>query len=167
MKDIFRNPTFYYIAIPIMVGLWPLLVWAIYLPAAQNNLKNEFELCKDANDIMLQILTLDPQRLELVDPNETDTEFSYYREVDRFASLCGIPPSKCDRTSQKVTTNSGGQRNQTANVKFTDIDITTFTKFLSMIQARWPKLQCNTLKLTQKKGIPDVWTIDIEFRYFF
>ena len=80
MKDIFKNPTFYYIAIPIMVGLWPLLVWAIYLPAAQENLKQEFKLCKDANDIMLQILTLDPQRIELVDPNETDTEFSYYSD---------------------------------------------------------------------------------------
>jgi len=166
MKDMFKNPTFYYIAIPIMVGLWPLLVWAIYLPAAQDKLIYDFKLCKDANDIMLQILTLDPQRLELVDPNETDTEFSYYREVDRFASLCGIPPSKCDRTSQKAT-NSSGQRSQTANVKLKEIDITTFTKFMSMIQARWPKLQCNTLKLTQKKGIADVWTIDIEFKYFF
>ena len=149
-----------------MVGLWPLLVWAVYLPAAQENLKNEFKLCKDANDIMLQILTLDPQRLELVDPNDSNAEFSYYNEVNRFATLCGIPPSKCENHTQKVT-NSGGQRNQTANVKFTDIDITTFTKFMSMIQARWPKLQCNMLKLTQKKGMPDVWTIDIEFRYFF
>ena len=166
MKDILRNPTFYYITIPIMVGLWPLLVWAIYLPAAQEKLTNDFKLCKDANDIMLQILTLDPQRLELVDPNETDTEFSYYREVDRFASLCGIQPSKCDRTSQKAT-NSNGQRSQTANVKLKEIDITTFTEFMSKIQARWPKLQCNTLKLTQKKGIADVWTIDIEFKYFF
>lgn len=166
MKDIFRNPAFYYIAIPIMAGLWPLLVWAIYLPAAQENLENEFEACKDANDIMLQILTLDPQRLELVDPNETDTEFSYYREVDRFASLCGIPPSKCENHTQKET-HSSGKRTQTANVKLTEIDIATFTKFLSMIQARWPDLQCNTLTLTQKKGIPDVWTIDIVFRYFF
>ena len=146
-----------------MVGLWPLLVWAIYLPAAQNNLKNEFELCKDVNDIMMDILTLDPQRLELAGPNDTDTEFSYYNEVNRFASLCGIPATKCENTTQKATTKSG----QTAIVKLTDIDIATFTNFLSKIQARWPKLQCNTLKLTQKKGMPDVWTIDIEFRYFF
>jgi hypothetical protein len=166
MKDIYKNPTIYYIAIPIIIGLWPLLVWAIYLPAAQDNLKKEFELCKNANDIMMEILTLDPQRLELADPNETDTEFSYYREVNRIASICGIPPSKCDNSTQKMIS-SAGQRNQTANVKLTEIDITTFTNFLSKIQARWPKLQCNRLKLTQKKGTPDVWTIDIEFRYFF
>ena len=69
--------------------------------------------------------------------------------------------------SHTIVTNSLGQRSQTANVRLKEIDITTFTNFLSKIHARWPKLQCNTLTLTQKKGVSDVWTIDIEFKYFF
>ena len=32
MKDVYKNPILYYILVPVVVALWPLLVWSVYLP---------------------------------------------------------------------------------------------------------------------------------------
>lgn len=167
MKNIHKNPILYYIAIPVLIGIWPLLVWAIKLPAAQKDLEQMLTIYKeDAEPVMMEILNLDPSRLESADPNESIAEFTYDRVVDRVASLCGIPPSKCELDARSIQETSD-QRSQSANVKLKQIDITKFTRFLSMIQIRWPNLQCTKIILTQKPGLPDIWDVDLDFKYYY
>jgi hypothetical protein len=166
MKEIYKNPILYYIAVPVIMLWWPLLVWAIYLPNARQDLEQMMTQYKQAEPVIMEILTLDPDRLEAADPNETTTEFTYYSDVDKVASLCGIPPSKCKLQGLSTQT-SGGQKSQSANVKLNQIDITKFARFLSTIQVRWPSLQCTKVILTQKPGLKDVWDVDVDFKYYY
>ena len=59
------------------------------------------------------------------------------------------------------------QKSQGATVSLKQIDIVKFSEFLSTIQLRWANLQCNRVKLTHKQGLPDMWDIDIEFKYYY
>jgi len=168
MRDIYRNPILYYIIVPVLVGLWPLLVWVMYLPAAEQDVEEQIAQYKKAEPIMMQIIDYDPGRLEFADQNDTTAEFTYGGAVDWVASLCKISPTSCDvSTSSTMTANN--QRTQTAKVALTQIDILKFAKFLSMIQFRWGNLQCERVKLTTKEGLPnkDLWDVDIEFKYYF
>jgi hypothetical protein len=168
MKDVFKNPILYYIAAPVMIGLWPLLVWAMYLPAAQKGIEDQMTQYKRAKPIIEEILTLDPGRLEFADSNDTAAEFTYGHAVDRVASKCGIVPSKCDLRSGTVMT-ARGQKSQSANVDLKQVDITRFANFLSTIQLRWANLQCEQVKLTKKQDLADadMWDVDMKFKYYY
>ena len=166
MRDYLRNPVLYYIAIPVFVSLWPILVFTVYLPAAQANEALQIEQYQKATKVMEDILTLEPDRLQMADPNSTTAEFLYDKAVYEIATLCSIPSTKFDlNPSGKIT--SGGQTTQTANVGLSQIDITTFARFLSMIQTRWASLVCTHINMTKKDNAPDVWDIDIDFKYFY
>lgn len=164
MKDIYKNPTLYYRLVPVFIGLWPLLVWAIYLPAADKNLEAQQAQYKKAEAIMMEILTLDPDRM--TDANDASAEFTYDRAVERVAGSCGIPPSKYKLNPVMPMTISG-QKSQSATVNLKQIDIVKFARFLSMIQLRWANLHCNRVKLSQKQSLPDMWDVDIEFKYYY
>jgi hypothetical protein len=164
MREIYKNPVLYYIAVPVIVGLWPLLVWAIYL----QDIKGELEQCLKAKPIMDEIIHLEPERLEFADANETAAEFTYGEAIDRIASLCRIPPSKYNLSSAMIMT-TRGQKSQSASVSLKEIDIRKFARFLSMLQLRWANLQCERLKLSKKQNLPDndLWDIDIELKYYY
>jgi len=166
MKDIYKNPILYYIVAPVIVSLWPLLVRAIYLPAAEKSVRDQQAQYRKAEATMMEILTLDPDRRGFADSNDVSAEFTYAGAVNTVARLCGIPPSKYKLNSGILQTISG-QKNQSANVSLKQIDIVKFAEFLSMIQIRWANLQCNRVKLTKKEGLPDVWDVDIEFKYYY
>ena len=168
MRDIYKNPVLYYIAVPVPAGLWPLLVWAIYLPAARDRVAEQMDQYRQSESVMMEILALDPERLEFSEPNDTETEFTYIGAVDRVARLCDISAANCDvRTGLAVTTRE--QKSQTANVDLKEVDIVKFAKFLSMIQLRWVDLQCESAKLTRKENLPgnDIWDVDIRFKYYY
>lgn len=166
MRDIYRNPILYYILVPVIVCLWPLLVWGIYLPAAEKNKDDQQDQFKKAEAIMMEILTLDPDRREYSDSNDVDTEFNFDKVVAQVASKSKIPPSKWDLNATAPQT-SRGEKSQSATVSLKQIDVVKFAEFLSTIQLRWANLQCNRVKLTQKPGLPDVWDVDIEFKYYY
>ncbi|MBN2315101.1 MAG: hypothetical protein JXM79_14320 [Sedimentisphaerales bacterium] len=167
MKDLYKNPVLYYVLIPVIVGLWPLLVWAVYLPKAKKNVNEHILQYKQAEPVMMEILTLDPDRLEFVDTNDNAAEFSW-SSVDQVANRCKIPEKKCElRSGMKIKT--GGQENQSATVNLREVGITEFSEFLSMIQLRWVNLQCERVKLTKKENLPDndLWDVDITFKYYY
>ncbi|UCE47960.1 MAG: hypothetical protein JSW47_20470 [Phycisphaerales bacterium] len=168
MKEIYKNPVLYYIAIPVLVGLWPLLVWAVYLPSVQEDIEEQITEYGKAEQIMIEILTLDPERLEFAEPNETATEFSYTGVVNKVASLCDIPAGSYKAHSGNIVP-TRNQRSQTANVDLKQVDIAKFARFLSLIQLRWANLQCESVKLTRKDNMPskDVWDVDLKFKYFY
>ena len=166
MKDIYKNPLFYYIVVPIVIALWPLLVWAVYLPHAKEKWKNEKKQYNTAYALTEEILKLDPQRLEFTDSKTGIAEFDYAIAVDKIAGLCNILSTSYKLSSGIIIT-SGERKTQNANVVLDNINVTKFARFLSTFQLRWPNLQCISTKLTKKKGLPDSWKADIAFKYYY
>jgi hypothetical protein len=113
-------------------------------------------------------LTLEPDRLEFADANDTAADFTYGDAIDRIASLCRIPPSKYNVSSAMIMT-THGQKSQSASINLKEVDIRKFARFLSMLQLRWANLQCERLKLSKKQNLPDndLWDIDIELKYYY
>ncbi len=166
MKDIYKNPILYYILTPVIVCLWPLLVWAVYLPAAEKSQEDQKAQYKKAEAIMMEILTLDPDRRDFTDSNDVDVEFTFDKAVAKVASSSKIPPSKY-KLNPGMPQISRGEKSQSATVSLKQIDVVKFSEFLSTIQLRWANLQCNRVKLSQKQGLSDMWDVDIEFKYYY
>ncbi|MDD5326251.1 MAG: hypothetical protein PHY02_00370 [Phycisphaerae bacterium] len=165
-KDIFKNPALYYILAPVAVALWPLLIWGVYLPAAADNWQAEQNQYHQAQTIIKEILDIDPERLKFADTDGNAAEFDYASAIEATANSCGIPPADY-KLSSGIITASGGQKSQSAKVGLKQVDITKFAKFLSTLQLRWANLQCSGVKLTKKKGLPDIWDIDLDFKYYY
>jgi len=166
MKDIYKNPTLYYILVPVVVVLWPLLVWAVYLPDAEENWQDEKAQYNKAQKIIEEILNIDPDRLAFVDSKTNAAEFDYANVVDRVATSCKISSTNYELSS-KPTRTSKGQKTQSCHVELKQVDITRFARFLSTIQLRWANLQCENVTLTKGKGRPDMWKIDLDFKYYY
>jgi hypothetical protein len=166
MREIYRNPIFYYLLIPVLVALWPLLVWGVYLPRAQQNQKNEQSLYFEGERCIDDIRILDPDRLERVDPNQVFVEFSYGSAVDRVANLCKIPASNWTSSAGNII-KSQNKKRQDAIVKLTNVSIAQAAKFLWTMQVTWATLSCEKVKLTKKKGLPDQWDVDFTFTYYY
>ena len=66
MKEIYKNPNFYYILVPAMLALWPLIAGGVYLPAAERGLKDEmkdYQKARSRVDEILKLLELDVEKL--------------------------------------------------------------------------------------------------------
>lgn len=166
MRDIHRNPIFYYLLIPVLIGMWPLLVWAVYLPAAERDRDNDYNLLIDGQTQIMGILEVDPQRTNAADPNRVAGEFAYGKAVDRVANLCSVPASNCIVSAGTIATISGKKR-QDATIKLKDVSIVQVAKFLSTVQSTWVNLQCDRIKLIKRKGMPDQWEVDFKFIYYY
>jgi hypothetical protein len=166
MKDFYKNPTLYYILTPVIVALWPLLIWGVYLPAAGHSWQVETSRYSEGQNIIKEILALDPDRLKFADSNNASAEFDYAGAIEKTAGLCKIPPTNYKLSSGIIIT-SAGQKSQSAKVGLKQVDITKFAKFLSTLQLRWANLQCAQVKLTKKKGLPDTWDVDLDFKYYY
>ena len=166
MKDMYKNPVLYYILVPCIAALWPLLVWAVYLPAAEDDLEKGMVRYKEAQVTMNSILELDPSRLENDDPNKAAEKFDYATAVSDIARRCRVPATNYTVSSKPVRV-SGGKKSQSAKVVLRDVSIHSFADFLSKIQLRWADLECESVTLTQKKGLVDVWKVDLNFKYYY
>jgi hypothetical protein len=166
MREAFKNPMLYYLLIPLLVGTWPLLVWRVYLPRAEHSREVEGGLCVDGQTHVIEILQLDPDRMNMPGKGQVVEDFSYGSAVQRVANLCKIPASNCPYTAGKRMI-SGGKERQDANVKLTSVGIVQAANFLSTIQSMWVTLQCQDVKLTKKKGMPDQWDVDFRFIYYY
>lgn len=166
MKQIYKNPTLYYILVPAVLGLWPLLVWGVYLSESERSLNEDINQYEEARKTAEMILTRDRDRLVLTDANSAAAEFNYATAVDRIARSCGIQPTNYKLSSGMVI-KSGGKKSRSAKVILEDVDMARFAEFLSKIQLRWANLQCTKIKLTAKKGLRDTWVADIDFKYYY
>ncbi len=166
MKDIHKNPILYYIVVPVLIGIWPLLVWLVYLPETEKKWDKEKAQYEKAQKVIEKILTIDPERLDFSGSKAKSAKFDYTNAVDSIASQYRILATDYTISSRPVVT-SGGRKSQSAKVIIKEIDIVRFAKFLSTIQLRWANLQCTQVKLTKKKGLADSWKVDLDFKYYF
>jgi len=160
VKEIYRNPIFYYIAVPAVITLWPLLVWAVYLPKTDKALQEQIDNYTNAQPVISQILELDGERLKAANSAGKNDEFDYATAVQQVASLCGIPPTQYTFSSG-VVMKTGDQKSQSARVELKRVELVKFSRFISAMQLRWANLQCTTIKLKLNKDQPDIWDIDI------
>jgi len=166
MREVYKNPMLYYVLIPVLVGLWPLLVWGVYLPRAEQSRETEGGLCVEGQDRIMSILQLDPDRTIDQSKGQITAPFDYGSTVTRVANLCQIPPSSCPFTAQRPIV-SGGKKRQDARVELKNVGIIQAAKFLWTIQSMWATLQCEDVKLTKNKGTPDQWNVDFRFVYYY
>jgi hypothetical protein len=166
MRDIHRNPILYYLLIPALIGIWPLMVWVRFLPKAEKELGSDCSLLRDATGDIEDILVLDPQITDRTDPNRVVGEFSYGKAVDRAANLCAIPAKSRSYTAQNIM-NVGGKKRRDGRVTLKDISVVQTAKFLSLMQSTWVNLQCDGIELSKRKGMPDQWEVDISFIYYY
>jgi len=176
MREVYRNPMLYYFLAPLLVAVWPLLVWAVYPcicrgPRRTGKKTRSFSTKARCISWIFSAWTpialrLDPDRLDYAGDSEVSGEFSYAKEIDRVATLCKIPAGKCDYSAGSIV-DSGNKRKQQARVKLTDVNIVQAATFLSRIQSTWVKLTCDKVKLTKDKGLPDQWDVDFTFWYYY
>ena len=159
MREIFKNPMIYYLIAPLLIGLWPLLVWAHYLPDARRQAANAASQCTQGEVYMLDIIHLNPSVLDFV-PDKSEAEFSFAKAIDRVANMCRIPSASCD-----FTAGSTDKKTQNAKVTLKSVGIVQAAKFLSDIQSNYVGLKCDQVKLTKKKGMPDQWDVEMKFWY--
>ncbi|NLZ06309.1 MAG: hypothetical protein GXY19_14155 [Phycisphaerae bacterium] len=164
MRDIYKNPILYYVLAPILVGLWPLLVWGMYLPRAQKAWDEDEKLYAEAKNTILSIIERDPERVKLAQDTKSLGKFAYAEAVDRVVNLCGIRSSQYTLSSGQVVT-TGKKESQQARVGLVGVSIVQAARFLSTIQSMWVNLNCERLKLTKKPGVPDQWDLDMTFQY--
>ncbi len=166
MKDIYKNPVLYYILIPVIVALWPAVMWGLYLPRAQTGFNTDKEQFEKAEKLINEMLSLDPGRLNFAQEEGSAGEFDYATAVQKTAEFCSIPAAGY-RLSSGIIITSQDQKSQSANVSLKDVDITKAARFVSTIQLRWSGLQCTKVTLRKKKALPDSWDVDLAFKYYY
>lgn len=166
MREIYRNPVLYYLLIPVLVGLWPLLVWGVYLPGSEHQREVEQALYVEGQTNIIDILRIDPDRVNAAGSRQVALEFSYGSAIDRVANLCKIPSSNWNHSTSKTITYEGKKR-QDAMVYLKDVSIVQAAKFLSLIQSTWVNLNCQKVKIEKKKSMADKWDVDFTFSYYY
>ncbi len=166
-KDIYKEPIFYYIALPIVIGIWPLLLWLVYLPGLDQQWEEKKSQYLEAQNIMEEILLLDGDERLAFDAEERSSEqFDYANAVSQVARSIGIPSQRY-RFSTSMPIVSAGQRSQSADVNLEDISVGELAEFIATIQLRWANLQCTQIRLRTQGDDPDNWRADVQFQYFF
>ena len=166
IKELYKNPLFYYVLVTVLAVLWPLILLGIYLPTVRLGLNEDMKQYDKAMQIFDELRNLDPGRLNASKEENIKVDFDYATAVQQTAGFASIPASNYKLSSGTIVT-SRGRKSQSANVSLKDVDVTKAMRFLSTIQLRWSSLQCTQIKLKKKKGLPDSWDVDFAFKYFY
>jgi len=166
MKQIIKNPFFYYILVPVVALIWPAVIFGIYLPSVRAGFNNDKQQYEKAQPVIEELLSVDPDRLNFDKEKGKTADFDYATAVQQTADFCSIASTSYQLRSAAIIT-SGGQKSQSANVSLKDVDITKAARFLSTIQLRWAGLQATKITLRKKKGVLDSWDVDFTFKYYY
>lgn len=166
MRDILRNPMFYYVVAPVLVGIWPLLVWGVYLPQAQQAWEDDKAYYFEGQTYMVDVLLKDPDRLDIAGNDQVTGEFSYAAAIERVANLYNIPDSSCTYSAGRIIT-SQNRRTQQCKVTLENVGIVQAASFLSKIQSTWVNLDCDKVKLERREKLPDRWKVSLTFYYHY
>ncbi len=163
MRDLYRNPMFYYVLAPILIGIWPLLVWAVYLPGTTDGRAADEDSLGEAHTAILEILEFDPDRLT-IEGGDQGFKFTYAEAIDRAANVCNIPSANYANIAGGIS-KSGGKETQGAHVSLDNVGVVQVARFLSTLQSTWVNLTCEKITLKMKEGMRDQWDVDLNFRY--
>jgi hypothetical protein len=163
-RDFYKKPIFYYILIPAAAAVWPLSVALISLPQARQACVKEEANYTDANEAMINILTIDSGRSREAGAKNEIKEFAYAVAIGDVARACGIPTPTISSQPARLVDK---RKTQEATVILQKVDIAAFAGFLSTLQRRWANLECESIIIDKQKGLPDVWKATVKFRYYY
>ena len=163
IKEIYKDPMFYYILVPALAALWPAIIWGVYLPASRANYSSDMDQFLKAQQLTDELIKLDPERLNYTKGKDTAAGFDYAVAVQQAAEFCSIAANM----SSGAIIKSEGKKSQAANVSLKGVSITNAARFLSIIQLRWSGLQCTKINFRKNKGMPDAWDVDLTFKYYY
>ncbi len=166
MKDYFKNPNLYYIAVPLAATVWVIFVAVFSLPAANSKWEKKQEDYKRAQRLIAKIVTLAPERLNYEAKKDSSGEFDYSIAVEEITKLVKIPSSNLALTGRK-TLRSGGKPRRSADISIEPVDIETLSRFISQILLRWPDLECDRLSIDKLPAGKDSWKASMKFIYTF
>lgn len=166
MKDMLKNPNFYYIAAPSAAMIFTLLAGFVFYPGAVKQWKDSETEYNNSKELAEKLLTLQPERLLAAGQVTSGETFDFTVVVNDFAKTFSISPSNYT-TSVKSEVKKQGKRARSATVSIKTIGIENLTKFLSTMLARWPDLECDVLSLDKGKAGKDDWKADLSLTYYY
>jgi hypothetical protein len=166
VKDLLKNPNFYYIAAPAAAGMFALLTVFVFYPAAVTRWHDTEAEYKSSHEYADKILKLQPERLLAANQTAGGEGFDFRVVVDDFAKVYTISPANYT-ISVKGEVKKQGKRAKSATLSIKTIDIEKLTKFVSTMLARWPDLECDVLSLDKGKASKDDWKADITLTYYY
>jgi len=164
MKDYFKNPNLYYIAVPLAVTAFVIFLVAFSLPAANRKWQKQQEDFERGRQLITKILTLDPERLNYKARKAISGEFDYSVAVEEITKLVKIPSSNYSLRGGR-TLKSGGKLRKSADISIEPVDIETLSRFISQILLRWPDLECDRLSIDKLPAGKDSWKSSMKFVY--
>jgi len=164
MNKYLKSPMFYMIAVPITAGLWLLYSWAIAYPASMQKWQNSRTEYDEAQNMIKQILTLEPQRLTFNQEKTESIEFDYTNVIDQFTREFNINPDNYTLNVRGMSKREG-KSIKGADLSIKIIDIENLCKFLSAVLARWPELDCDTFRLDKIDAGKNAWKVTLHFSY--
>lgn len=166
MRQIYTNPILYYCLVPVLVAVWPFVLWFRYLPEGTRDLQRWKEYVPQVNAVAAEIVKLEPERL-IQGSEKVKEQFDYLTAISRTATKCGMPAGSYPHSTGMISKLSSGQKVQDATVTLKSVNIVQASKFLSTIQIDWPHLECTSIAMTQDKTSKDRWTVKLGLKYFY
>jgi hypothetical protein len=164
MNKYLKNPLFYIIVVPILAGLWMLYSWTFAYPASVQKWEDSKTEYKEAQNMIEQILKIEPQRLTFKQEKAQSTDFDYTNVMDQFTKEFNIAPDNYTLNVRGITKKSG-KSVKGADLSIKTIDIENLCKFLSAVLTRWPELDCETFRLDKLEAGKNAWKVTLHFTY--
>ena len=166
MKKYLRNPFFYYALIPVLAGLWAVSAGLVFYPRAVSSLQEGQDEYKTAQELLAQIVAIEPQRLAYKQEKGVSGDFDFTKVVNEFATVFSIPSSNFTLNTRGETKRAG-KRARSAVLSIKSIDIEKTAKFLSTMLIRWPELQCEILSLEKLPQGKNNWKVDMTLTCYY
>jgi hypothetical protein len=156
-----------FILLPFVIAIWPLWLAFAALPSAQQGWQDDVRKCDISREIIRNIITIDPDRLQNVDVTGKLVKFEYPVAVNKLATICGISPADYKINVLTDVKPSSGQASQNAIVSVNKVSIRTAAEFISVgEQTYYPNLKCVQLSLKKIRDQKDIWEMDMTFTHF-
>jgi len=167
MKELLKNPNFYYIVAPSVTLVFALMAAFVFYPRASAKWQDSESEFKEVQTKAEELLKLQPERLAYkVDETKTGEKFDFTVVINDFAKVFDIRESNYT-TSVKGQVRKQGKMARSATVSIKSIDIEKLCKFLSTMLAYWPDLECDVLSLDKGKAGKDDWKADLTLTYYY
>ena len=167
MKIDLKNPTVYYIAVPILAGIWAVMAGFVFYPRsleAWDKGRSDADLVKKQIE---QLVSLQPQRLIFAAKDgEKPEEFDYTKTINDFAKVFSISDTNYNVTVRGKAKRSGRQT-QSATIAIKSIDTEKLAQFLSALLLRWPDLKCEVLSIEKIKNTKNNWKSNLSLTYYY
>ena len=166
MKIDFKNPTVYYIAVPILAGLWAVMAGVVFYPRSMQAWEKGKSDSALVEEQIKQLVALQPQRLDYASKgtDKKPEEFDYNKTLNDFSkdfAISGLSYNAREKAKRS------GRQTQSASISIKKIDTEKFSQFLSALLLRWPDLKCDQLSIQKIKNTKNDWQVNLSMTYYY